>query len=178
MADSATVRRSRIVVRELLCSSASHHKFRASVRSSREIGASEDSSRVIGAEFQPLGQAQWSATALCPECSALAYELRFYDPSLATIPENERAAFWLSPDGQRLAVPGRSDAPMPERYVAAGYVRVEAQSMRDLEKFGEIRAAQTGNTVYSEMNYSAEEREWRQHAELDTDSDDALTRDI
>ena len=178
MNEGSVAARSRITVREFLCSGDAHHRIRFSVRSTREIAATEDSSRHAGATYQPLGSSRWSATPVCPECSALAFELRFYDPSLAQIPASERTTFWLSADGQRLAVPGRNDALMPERYVAAGYRKVEAASLRDLERFSEIRAAQTGNTVYSEMNYSAAEREWHDSAELETDSEEALTRDF
>lgn len=111
----------------------------------------------------------WSPLPICPDCGSIAEERSTYDPSLAAIPAAERTLVWLSPDGQRVAVPGNRDAIMPSRYVVAGYRPLEAHSMRDIDRIEQIRAAQTGNDVFSELNFDAERRSW--HAERDYDPD-------
>lgn len=105
---------------------------------------------------------------LCPLCDFLCDDAAEFTGFVA-VPESERFSAWLSPDGERLSVPGNRDASMPKRYVSAGYMRVEARGTRDLDRLDAIRARQTGNDAYNEMNYNPTERQWREDAPYDPD---------
>jgi hypothetical protein len=159
-------RRTQIQFRTLICKSSDHHKFRAAVR----LQTSDDGSSIErSAEFR-AGRSPWSPLPICPSCSSLAEEDSTYDPLSASVPESERFLAWLSPDGQRVAVPGKRGAMMPERYRASGYRAIEASSIRDFDRIERIREAQTGNETSSEMNFSAETRRWRMDKPYDPDS--------
>lgn len=158
--------RTTVQYRDFICKGESHHRFRSAVR----LQVADDGNAIErSAQFMPLGADGWSALPLCISCDGIAEERETYDPSLAAVPEKERFEAWLSPDGQRLAVPGKRGAVMPDRYVAAGYRRVEAHSMRDQDRLDAIRARQTGNEVYSEMNFSHESRRWHEEAPYDSE---------
>lgn len=155
--------------RDFICSSPSHHPFRAAVKTE----LTDDGSLVdLTTQYQPFGTDHWSALPLCPApgCGALAEERDSYDPTRAAIPESERVQVWLSADGQRVAVPGRRGAPMPDRYRAAGYQMIEASSMRDIDRIAAIRARQTDNEVTSEMEYAPETRRWHDEKPYDPES--------
>lgn len=107
----------------------------------------------------------------CPveNCLLIGDELGEGARSYAQVPESERFEAWLSPDGQLLSVPGEKGKPMPERYRRAGYQRVQASNIRDLDRFDRIRARQTGNDAYNEMNYNPAQRREREEAEYSDD---------
>lgn len=180
-------RRTRIQHRDFICKGEAHHAFRAAVR----LQVADDGTTVeSGAQFKPFSSGiavketfpagatlvtgallpGWTGLPICPTCDSIAEERETYDSSLATVPSTERFTAWLSPDGQRVAVPGRRDALMPSRYVAAGYRPIEAHSMRDLDRIEQVRAAQTGNEVFSEMNFSESTRVWHDERDYDPDS--------
>lgn len=160
-------RRTRIQHRDFTCKGESHHQFRAAVR----IQISDDGALIERtAEFRPIGDTAWLNLPLCLECGELAEESSTYDPRAASIPESERMEVWLSPDGQRVAVPGKRDAQMPDRYAVSGYRRIDAHSIRDIDRIESIRARQTGNEITSEMQMSAETRRWNEQAPYDPDS--------
>lgn len=168
MLSAEHARRTRIRHRDFVCNGADHHVFRAAVKT--EI-ADDGQSVELSAQFQPFGTDHWSALPVCPFiCGHLAEERETYDPSLAAVAESERIEAWLSPDGQRVAIPGKRGARMPERYVTSGYRRVEASSMRDVDRLQAVRARQTDNEVVNEMNWSAETRRWHDEAPYDPDS--------
>lgn len=123
--------------------------------------------------YRALNSDHWLPVPKCPapDCLLAGDEL---SDALSTrefiqVPESERLYVWLSPDGQRVPVPGYRGAKMPERYRRAGYTPFEASNLRDLDRIDRIRAAQTGNTVYNEMNFSAGTRAARQRAEYSDD---------
>lgn len=158
-------RRTQIRYRDFICKGDDHHAYRGVVA----LETSDDGGLIERSASFGTGR-EWSGLPICPICNALAEERATYDPSMAAIPEAERFQAWLSPDGKRVAVPGKRNAQMPERYLVAGYRTIEAQSMRDFDRIEHIRAEQTGNDVVSEMNYSAEERKWHDDAPYDPDS--------
>lgn len=163
-------RRTTVQTRDYICKGSDHHRYRGFARL-QVTDAGQVSERL--AEFRPLGtpSAVWSRLPICPSCSAIAEESATYDPATATVPSSERFVAWLSPDGQRLAVPGRSDATMPDRYRVSGYRPVEAHSVRDFDRLSDIRAAQTGNEIIPEVVcFDEESRRW--HDEADYDPDD------
>jgi hypothetical protein len=170
--EATAAARSVIVCREFVCPTLGH-KFSALVRRRKHSVTGE-----MVQQFQPLSSPGWLALPVCIEHQSVGEPVETYNPSLQTVPERERFVAWLSPDGERLAVPGVSDAAMPARYRQAGYQRVEGYSVRDLDKFDQIRARQTGNIVHNEMNYDAATRRHRTEAEPDMDSDDILKSEI
>jgi hypothetical protein len=168
------VSRAIVVCRTFMCPKMGH-KFQALVRR-REHSATGE----LVSQFQPINRAGggWFAMPVCHEHHVSGIEEQFYDPAMQVVPEKERFVAWLSPDGERLAVPGAADARMPDRYRLAGYQRVEGFSMMDLDRFDKIRARQTGNIVHNEMNYGSIERRHRELDEPDFDSDDILKSEI
>lgn len=172
-----TTRRTRIEHRDFICKSDEHHRFRVSVR----LQTADDGQTIEhSADFRPVQRSSASTRysahidrrsrlPLCPECGSIAEESTTYDPSLATVPAAERMQVWLSPDGRRVSIPGKRDAIMPSRYVASGYRLIEAHSMRDLDRIEAIRAEQTGNEVFSEMQFDRERRQLHEESEVDPD---------
>lgn len=161
----------RIQHRDFICKGEEHHRLRMAVR----LRVTDDGNVIErSAEFSIRGNRvalgiSWTALPFCPNCGAIAEESTTYDPSLSSIPAAERMQVWLSPDGQRVAVPGKRDAIMPSRYLVAGYRTLEAHSLRDIDRIEQIRAAQTGNEVASEMNFSEETRRWNAERPYDED---------
>lgn len=171
--------RVRIVHRDFICKGAEHHKFRAAVK----VGVVDDGTEVErSAEFLVIrnsaapfqANTAWIGLPVCLECGAIAEEASTYNPDTAQVPESERTVAFLSADGTQIAIPGKRDAPMAERYAVAGYRRIEAHSMRDIDRMQAIRERQTGNTVDNEMNYEPESRKW--HDEAPYDSEDMSNR--
>ncbi len=124
------------------------------------------------------GEGNWLPVPKCPvdDCPLIGEPIP--DPastrSFAQVPESERFQAWLSPDGERVAVPGYRGAKMPERYRRAGYMTVEASNLTQLQRLEQVRAAQTGNSAYHEMSsFDSASRAARAQAEY---SDD-LTKD-
>lgn len=179
MATAASrARRTRIVIREFVCQSPEAHRQTMAVKSAMEITVHQRSPQ--DAQFKPLSGAhagRWWPLPLC-HCGFLADEQELYNPSMVQVPKSERAMFWLSPDGTKLSVPGRNDAPMPERYRRAGYIQVEATKMEDFDRFDSIRSKMTGNEAASEMNYDSATREYRREATPDFDSEEAMKSEI
>lgn len=160
--------RTRVQFRDMICKGVDHHHLRAMLRL-RTTDDGKDIER--SAEFwfaaAPL---LWQSLPICPMCGAIAEEAATYDPSTAAIPESERMEVWISPDGKTVAVPGVKGKVMPDRYAVRGYRKLEAHSMRDIDRIESIRAAQTGNEVFSELNFDAERRKWHEDAPYDADS--------
>lgn len=162
---------SRATIRYASMCCAAGHRYRSAIR--QHVAGDE-----LSAEFRAQSTERWLPIAKCPvpDCPQTADEL--IDPAgpheMVDIPAGERFYAWLSPDGQRLSVPGYPGAKMPERYVRAGYIPVEAHSLRDLDRFDQIRARQTGNDVYNEMNHTPASRRVREAA----DYTDDMTSDV
>jgi|SRR5690349_7568626 len=53
----------------------------------------------------------------------------------AAVHAKERAVVWRHPGTGKVRYPGRNDTPMPERYAAQGYERVEFDSAFSLARF-------------------------------------------
>lgn len=157
----ASAVRVKTLIREFRCHSTQAHIFKCLVRT-RQI--TDPFSEEIS--YQLLGTAAYAPIPICPQCGHSADRLEFYDPQLAAVPESDRFVAWLSPDGKQLSVPGNNSAAMPERYKLAGYIRVEAHSIRDIDRLDSIRARQTGNTVANEINYDPESRKHRDSVDL------------
>lgn len=175
---SSIARRTRVAIREFICQTGGH-KLKFVVRAQEEISSSGRVPK--SAEFKSLesriGRTDWFPIPVC-HCGSICDELEFYNPGLLSVPASERAMFWLSPDGQRLAVPGKNTASMPERYRRAGYVEVHAASFQDLDRFDSIRARQTGNDVANEMNYDKSTREFRREVTPDFDDENITKSEI
>lgn len=160
-------RRTRIEHRDFICKGEQHHSFRAAVR----LQLSDDGTTIEQtAEFMVVSDTAWLDLPLCLECGDIAEESSTYDPRAAAIPASERMQVWLSPDGQRVAIPGRRDALMPDRYAAAGYRPLEAHSIRDIDRIEQVRSRQTGNSVMSEMQLDEPRRRWNSEKPYDPDS--------
>lgn len=163
-AASATLvpRRTRIRIADFTCFAEDRHEFLLVVR----IATSDDGSTAApkhSAEYMnaSTGGVGWQPSPICPACGAPAEESGgLLNRSFVSAPAAERLQVWLSPDGQRVAIPGRRDATMPERYKAAGYRTVEAASTRDLARIEEIRGQQVGGVAENEMNFDPETRAW------------------
>jgi hypothetical protein len=171
----ASAARMRIVLRDFICQFDKSHRTQFAIRTTHEVNL--NSRTPMGAEFKPVSgphSSRWWPIPLC-QCGSLCTELELYNPGLVSVPQSERAMFWLSPDGQRLAVPGNNAASMPERYRRAGYLQVTAASFSDLDRFDSIRAAQTGNDVANEMNYDSATRTYRRETTPDFD-DEGITK--
>lgn len=181
VADAA---RTRIEFRQFRCPAG--HEFRAACKSVLRTGTREYEewfrahhtngvlTWVIPAVFH-----NWLPVPKCPYegCQLIGDQLD--NPasarSFAQIPESERFYAWLSPDGQRVSVPGYRGAAMPERYRRAGYMVVEAANLAQLDRLEQVRSAQTGNSAYHEMaSFDAPTRAARAEAEY---SDD-MTSDV
>lgn len=52
--------------------------------------------------------------------------------------ERERVVVWEHPLTGEVRYPGRNDAPMPARYVTAGFQRKELSSLRQVEQFSKV----------------------------------------
>lgn len=167
-----------ISLRTFICRGPSSHRFSALVRSSTELRMGETIPRT--ASFQPIGTSVWLPAPICqsPHCGFLSVQQELYDPKAAAIPEQDRFVAWLSPDGTKIRVPGRNDASMAPRYVRAGYTRVVGSSLQDLDRFDSIRAAETGNDVSNEMNYSEPERLHRREYSPDHDAENVAKIEI
>lgn len=173
------IRRTRIEHQDFICKGDEHHRFRAAVKMS-----TSDNGDAIerSAEFMVTTADKasrwygWLTIPMCPVlgCDSIAEESATYDPALATVPAAERMQVWLSPDGRRVSVPGKRDAVMPSRYLAAGYRTIEAHSMRDIDRIEAIRAEQTGNEVFSELNFDESRRRWHQEADYDPEDMSSL----
>jgi hypothetical protein len=119
---------------------------------------------------------RWLPIPKCPAPNCLLAGTEITNQSslsareFAQVPEHERMQVWLSPDGERVPVPGYRGAKMPERYRRAGYITFEAASLRDLDRIERIRAAQTGNAVYSEVgSFDGASRHAREQANYTDD---------
>lgn len=133
-------------------------------------------SRIIDADhyeefYQPVGLYVELPVPKCPaqDCNFIGETDAAAARAFMVVPAEERFEAWLSPDGEKLAVPPIKGRDMPERYRRAGYIKVEAMNMRDQDRFDRIRARQTGNDVWSEMNYSPASR--NEHEQLDYNED-------
>jgi hypothetical protein len=114
---------------------------------------------------------QWLPIPKCPTagCPLVGEERSTVLRSgFAQVPESERFECWVGPAGE-VSVPGAKGKPMPERYRRAGYTLVEAHSVRDIDKLDRMRARQTGNDAYHEMNYGPAARREREQADYNDD---------
>lgn len=177
---SEAARTSFVSVRQFICRGPSPHRFTALVRTSSALLSGER--LPTSSSYQPLGRPAsiWQPLPICPtpSCGFLAEQLEFYSPITSAIPESERFVAFISPDGTRICPPGRNDAPMPPRYVRAGYTRFVASSIHDLDRVEQLRSAMTGNDVMSEMHYSEAERARRRESEPDHDREDIGKGDV
>lgn len=155
--------RTRLSYRDFVCPAG--HTFKCAVASRLT-----DSDRVE-LFYQPIGMYAELPIPKCPRanCTLIGEEEGNSGRSYMQVPSEERFEAWLSPDGQWLSVPTEKGREMPQRYKNAGYIKVEATNIRDLDRFDSIRARQTGNEVWNEMNYSPGAR--REHEELDYTDD-------
>lgn len=175
MTDAA---RTRIEFRQFKC--ADGHEFRAACKSVLIVGTDqyEEFYKAVhtnGVLVNVVPVAfHWLPVPKCPyEGCQLIGDL-LTDPtasrSAAQVPESERFYAWLSPDGERVAVPGYRGAKMPERYRRAGYMVVEAANLPQLQRLEQVRARQTGNSTYHEMSsFDAATRAARERAEYSDD---------
>jgi len=178
MSDAA---RTRIQFRQFRCLAG--HEFRAACKSVLKVGTDEyeefyRSDRISGRPAPIRCTADdWLPIPKCPieGCPLIGDPLT--DPttsrSFTQVPESERFYAWLSPDGERVSVPGYRGAKMPDRYRRAGYMVVEASNLAQLDRLEQVRSRQTGNTAYHEANFDAPTRAAREQAECSED----MTRD-
>jgi hypothetical protein len=169
-------RRSRVQFVTMICSGqpAHSHRFKRLLQS----GLTDDGS--FGSVYYQTAPDQWSPFVICPsaDCNSFMDEERYASTS-AQVRESDRYVAFISADGKRIAPPGLKDGPGFEqcraRRLALGYRMVEAKNFRDLDKFDAIRAEQTGNHVYHEMNFDPATRQFREDDESYDDTD--MSRD-
>lgn len=171
---SGAFQHARIMFVNMVCSGPSHHPRRLKKRVI--FGSADDGS--FGSAYYLVAPDIWSPAPVCDKCDSFLDEERFLSTSVQ-VRESDRAVFFVSSDGQRVAVPGVRDGRGFEeskaRRLSQGYTVVEPKTMRDIDRLDRIRAAQTGNDAYNEMNYNAGTREVRQSSDEYDDTD--MTRD-
>lgn len=168
MADAA---RTRIEFRQFRCPAG--HEFRAACKAVLRTGT--DEFELFYRTVTDSGVVHWLPVPKCPQSSCTLLGDPVSDPTSSVavfvqIPETERFYAWLSPDGERVSVPGYRGAEMPERYRRAGYMVVEASNLAQLDRLEQVRAQQTGNSAYHEMaSFDAPTRAARARAEYSDD---------